>query len=86
MGGLIWVDSKCNYTFLKGQQAWHQFLMLVILAPWEAEIRRIVVQGQLRQRVHKTPISKNNQSKMDWRCSSPPPPAHFHGFMSPCLH
>jgi hypothetical protein len=32
--------------------------MTVILATWEAEIRRILVQGQLGQRVYKNPISK----------------------------
>jgi hypothetical protein len=36
--------------------------MPVILAIWEAEIRRIMVQGQLREIVHET----LNQSKMDW--------------------
>jgi hypothetical protein len=30
----------------------------VILATWEAEIRRTVVQDQLEQIVHETPISK----------------------------
>jgi hypothetical protein len=39
--------------------------MPIILATWEAEIRRISVQDKPRQIVHKThpPISKNNQSK-----------------------
>jgi hypothetical protein len=38
--------------------------MPIILAIWEAEIQRIVVQGQPGQIVHKT------QRKMDWRCVS----------------
>jgi hypothetical protein len=38
--------------------------MPIILATWEAEIRRIAVLGQPRQIVLKTPISKKNQSKM----------------------
>jgi hypothetical protein len=40
----------------------------VILATWESEIRRIMVGGKAKKIVHETPISKNNQSKMDWRC------------------
>jgi hypothetical protein len=35
--------------------AGHRELMTVILATWEAEIRRIVVQGQPRQIVQETP-------------------------------
>jgi hypothetical protein len=34
-----------------------------ILATWEAEIRRIVVQGQPRQKVHEIPISKITRGK-----------------------
>jgi hypothetical protein len=34
---------------------WVQWLKSVILAPWEAKIRKIVVRGQPRQKVHKTP-------------------------------
>jgi hypothetical protein len=45
-------------------------LMPVTLATWEAKITRITVWGQPRQIVHKTPSSKNNQSKMDWRHTS----------------
>jgi hypothetical protein len=39
--------------------------MPAILANWEAEIRRIAVQGHPGQLVHKTQylISKNNQDK-----------------------
>jgi hypothetical protein len=41
--------------------------MPIILAIWEAEIRRIAVRGQLGQIVYETSSFKNNQSKMDWR-------------------
>jgi hypothetical protein len=44
--------------------------MPVILAIWEAEIRRIMVPGQPRQIVLKNSHLINNQSKLDWRCGS----------------
>jgi hypothetical protein len=37
--------------------------MPIILVTWEADIRRIVVCGQLEQIVHKTPISKITRAK-----------------------
>jgi hypothetical protein len=37
--------------------------MLVILATWEAGIKRITVGGQPRQIVRKTPISKKIRAK-----------------------
>jgi hypothetical protein len=37
--------------------------MPVILATWEAEIRRISVQGQPQQIVHKTPTPKKKKKK-----------------------
>jgi hypothetical protein len=53
----IFNDSICT-------ECW--CLILAILATWEVEIRRTVVQGQ----PGKISISKNNQSKMDWRFDS----------------
>jgi hypothetical protein len=44
------------------------WLMLVLLASWEPETRRITVQGQFRQKVHKTQISTN--SWVQWQCLS----------------
>jgi hypothetical protein len=44
--------------------------MPIILATWEADIRRITVQSQPRQTVCKTLISKNTQHKkglVEWR-------------------
>jgi hypothetical protein len=42
----------------------------VILATWEAEIGKTMVQGQPRKIIWETPHLQNNQSKMDWRCGS----------------
>jgi hypothetical protein len=44
--------------------------MSVILAAWGAEIRKINVQGQPRQIVHRDLHLQNNQSKMNWRSDS----------------
>jgi hypothetical protein len=45
--------------------------MVVIPATWEAQIGRIVVKVQARTgKQLRDSISKNNQSKMDWRCGS----------------
>jgi hypothetical protein len=44
--------------------------MPAILATLEAEIRRIVVQSQPAQIVTQDSVSKNNQSKMTWKCDS----------------
>jgi hypothetical protein len=38
--------------------------MPVILATWEAEIRRIMVGGQSRQTVCETPVSKISRAKL----------------------
>jgi hypothetical protein len=38
--------------------------MPIILVTWEAEIKRIAVQGQLRQTVRETPISKITRAKL----------------------
>jgi hypothetical protein len=44
--------------FLKIFPTRHWWLMPIILTTWEAEIRRITIQGQLRQIVQESPISK----------------------------
>jgi hypothetical protein len=45
-----------NSRYTCGVGCW--WLMSVILASWETEIRRIAVQGQLRQIIFKTPSPK----------------------------
>jgi hypothetical protein len=47
----------------------HQWITPVILATWEAEIRRITVQDQSGQMIYESlpPSSKTNQYKRDWR-------------------
>jgi hypothetical protein len=44
------------------------WLTLVTLAPLEADIWRVMVQSQPRQRVQETTHLQNNQKKMDSRC------------------
>jgi hypothetical protein len=67
---------KPQYHKLKKKKrkarARRRWITPVILASWESEIGRIMIQGQLRQIVHETPPAnlQNNQSKMDWRCGS----------------
>jgi hypothetical protein len=47
--------------------SWAQWLTPVILATWDAEIRRITVQGQFRQTVQETPQLQNTESKVSWK-------------------
>jgi hypothetical protein len=44
--------------YKNGRGARHLWLTPVILAIWEAEIRRITVKGQSKRIVHKTPFPK----------------------------
>jgi hypothetical protein len=44
--------------------------MPVILATWEAKIRRIIVQGQPRQKVHKTSSQPIKAGRGDMHLSS----------------
>jgi hypothetical protein len=44
----------------------YQWLMLVILATWEAEIKKITVRSQPRQIVLKTLSCKNPSQKKGW--------------------
>jgi hypothetical protein len=47
-----------NFLAIKGVQGWAQWLMLIILAPWEAEIGRIEVRSRPGQIVYETPSLK----------------------------
>jgi hypothetical protein len=53
-------------SVLKGCYSWCWWLMLLILATWEAEMGRIMVGGLPGQIVRETLLPKN-QSKMGWR-------------------
>jgi hypothetical protein len=55
--------QKFNSSFKNSFEAKHQWFTPIILATWEADIERIKVQGQPRQIVHKTPISKISTAK-----------------------
>jgi hypothetical protein len=58
-------------TFIKiyiGAGCWK--LTPVILATWEMKIEKIKVPDQPGQIIQHL-VSKNNQSKVDWRCSNP---------------
>jgi hypothetical protein len=52
-------NMYCIYT------AGCQWLTSVILVTWVTEIRRIKVQGQSRQIVHKTPSPKPEQNELE---------------------
>jgi hypothetical protein len=79
-------ETKCSFSFLFFGQLWSlampnraymiitratrcQWLMPIILVTQEAEIT-IMVWVQLWQIICETPVSKNNQSKMNWRYGS----------------
>jgi hypothetical protein len=49
-----WFPEIAVYKLESYHWSWHQWLTPVILATWEAEIRRITVQGQLKKIVCET--------------------------------
>jgi hypothetical protein len=58
MSGQAQVDSKWLVEGTEGSSSWTLWLMPIILATWEVEIRRITVPGQHGQnKVHETSIS-----------------------------
>jgi hypothetical protein len=57
----------CNLKAIKSEmEAGHWWLTPVILATWEAEIRRIAVRSQCRQIVLKTLSPKYPTQKKSW--------------------
>jgi hypothetical protein len=65
VASLGWACSYKERFFKKGMRrgTWCPSFMPVILATWEAEIWRIVFQGQLEQIVHRDPISSITRAK-----------------------
>jgi hypothetical protein len=57
---LLRIDS---FYFENTKEAGHWRLMPIILATWEAEIRRLLVEGHSRQIVCETPIFKITRAK-----------------------
>jgi hypothetical protein len=54
-------DNMATYTqHLKNVYRLDTVALVIILATKEAEMERITVQGQSRQKVHETPISTND--------------------------
>jgi hypothetical protein len=60
--GLFLLQSMNNILVKKDSVAWYQWLMPVILAIGEAEFRKITIQSQPREIVHKI-LSQNTQHK-----------------------
>jgi hypothetical protein len=48
------ISPKSLYRLVEKQSSWVGWLISVILATWEAEIRRITIWGQSRYKVYKT--------------------------------
>jgi hypothetical protein len=59
---VIQISSHCLFKIHAFY--WEWWLTAVILATWEAEIRRTLCGDQPRQKVHKTPISANKKLGM----------------------
>jgi hypothetical protein len=59
----VHVDIDYHIAQYKIRESWALVAHTVILAIWEAEIRRITVQGQPREIICKTPISKQTRAK-----------------------
>jgi hypothetical protein len=49
------VVACLNRILARGKHSWALGLKPIILAPWEAEIGRIIVQGQPGQKVYESP-------------------------------
>jgi hypothetical protein len=61
------LQAVCSHANLQTPQiGWE--LITIITATWEAEIQRIEVPGQSRQKVRKNPISVKNLGKVVHTC------------------
>jgi hypothetical protein len=49
-------------------KVWAQWLVSLIASTWEVEIRRIMVQGQTRQKVWETPSQQNKPGVVANKC------------------
>jgi hypothetical protein len=59
-------DDVINFYYKIAMLARQRWLTPIILATQEAEIRRITVQCQPREKVHKTPSQKKLTKKCWW--------------------
>jgi hypothetical protein len=70
IGGALGADTILNSAVKNPTVTQRWWLLPAILATWDAEIGRTMVQAQPRANSSYETPSPNNQRKMDWRCGS----------------